>query len=155
MPKRFRGRSWALQRIAQHAQPRREAARLVRWFESKGIYSSSSSDEQLPPDLSDVQELRVKLIRQRFPPLGDPPLHVEGWCPSDPQYRLLCALERDVVRGVGWTEFHERTAVIVKTTGGLLLASYYVEHARSITEGRRSLVPTESLPDALRLDHDH
>lgn len=57
----FKGRSWALQKIAAHDRPLAEAKRLVEWFHRQGV-AEAVDGEEIGHD--SVQELRVKLIRR-------------------------------------------------------------------------------------------
>lgn len=145
MPGRFRDKAWALRKIEAASKPTVEARRLIEWFESKGVYATAKSSSKADPDLSDVQELRVRLYRKK----GN-----RGWHPSDPQYRLLNALERDVATGsVDWNEFNTKSAIVAKTTHGLLPNSYYREQERILAAGKPSLQSGTTISPALRIDH--
>jgi hypothetical protein len=61
MPGRFKGRSWARERIRRDPRPLKEAKRLVDWFRKQGLEIDSHEGAI---DFSAVQELRVKIIRK-------------------------------------------------------------------------------------------
>lgn len=145
MPGRFKDKAWALRKIEAARNPTKEARRLIEWFESKGVYTTTNSEDREEPDLSDVQVLRVQLYRKN----GS-----RGWHPSDPQYRLLNALERDVATGgVDWTEFHTRASIVAKTVGGLLPNSYYLEQEKILAEGKQAFQSKSTLSPALQINY--
>jgi hypothetical protein len=90
-------RHYAVHRIQQARSPKGEAKRLIRgYLQGTSVIAPSSQ-----PDLGDVVEVRVRLIRR------------DHWL--DPQVRrLLGALERAVARGLMGAEFQRRVAVIVQ-----------------------------------------
>jgi len=59
MPGRFKGRSWARERIRRDPRPLKEAKRLVDWFRKQGLEIDSHDI-----DFSAVQELRVRILRK-------------------------------------------------------------------------------------------
>ena len=59
MPGRFKGRSWARERIRRDPRPLKEAKRLVDWFRKQDL--ALESDDI---DFSDVQELRARILRK-------------------------------------------------------------------------------------------
>lgn len=174
MPKRFKDRKWALERIANAKSPTREAKRLIKWFTERGTYKGAvlASDnpatddieddgtqlvwyvprhngvgDALPQprkkvldcepgdtsvDLSDVHELRVALYLKNGR---------HGWHLSDPQYRLLNALECDVAKGkvTDREDFNKRAAILTNCTGGLLANSYCVRQAKILAGGQQAL----------------
>lgn len=82
------------EKIEQARQPGREADRLIQWIQSQ---ASKTGDDQ--PDLSDVQELHVKLCRRDG-----------GVWP--PQSRMLADLERAVIDGLDRETFDNAAAGI-------------------------------------------
>ena len=99
-------------RIRQARSPRAEAKKLIA-----GYLRASIAIRAEAPDFSDVQELRVKLIRRDY------------WL--DPQVsRLLTDLDRAVVRGLTRAEFHRRAELIVKLRPTLPVAWRKAEAAR-------------------------
>src|SRR5512134_2491977 len=90
-------RHYAVHRIQQARSPNGEAKRLIRgYLQGASVIAPSSQ-----PDLGDVVEVRVRLIRR------------DHWL--DPQVRrLLGALERAVARGLAHPEFQRQVAVIVQ-----------------------------------------
>jgi hypothetical protein len=88
-------RHYAVHRIQQARSPKVEAKRLIQGYRQGAVALSTQ------PDLSDVEELRVRLIRR------------DHWL--DPQVRrLLGVLDRAVACGLSRSEFQRRVAVIVQ-----------------------------------------
>jgi hypothetical protein len=90
-------RHYAVHRIQQARSPKGEAKRLIRgYLQGASVIAPSSQ-----PDLSDVVEVHVRLIRR------------DHWL--DPQVRrLLGALERAVARGLTCAEFQRQVADVVQ-----------------------------------------
>lgn len=98
-------------------------------------------------DPSDVHELRVRLYRKRG---------CNGWPTSDPQYRLLNELDRDVANGdvTSRTEFNKRSAVIEGVNDGWNVKRYHDQQAAILAEGKRDLGTSGgTLSPALRINH--
>src|SRR5512134_961099 len=88
-------RHYAVHRIQQARSPKGEVKRLIRGYLQGAVAVSNQ------PDLSDAEEVRVRLIRR------------DHWL--DPQVcRLLGALDRAVARGLAHPEFQRRVAVILQ-----------------------------------------
>lgn len=98
MPKIFKGRSWALDRIRRAKIPGYEAKRLVTVLRNKGVIAGVSDDGE--PDYSDVQELRVRIIRA-------------AGIVDAPQSSLLGKMDRMVARGEMDRAAFNRTAALV------------------------------------------
>lgn len=62
LPGTFKGRAWAHGKITAAKAPGREARRLVEWFRRQDVTGSEPDADHI--DHSDVQELRVKILRR-------------------------------------------------------------------------------------------
>lgn len=93
-------RRFAYRSLRRAGQPVREAKRIVQQYEADVIGVERDADQLV--DLSDVQELRVKLIRRDY----------GIWSPHTD---YLARMENDILTdGMSWEEFKRRSVVVMK-----------------------------------------
>jgi hypothetical protein len=90
----------AYQKVRSAKQPIKEAKRIVQHHEANRL--DVAAEYQRPVELSDVQELRVKLIRRDY----------GIWSPHTD---YLHRMEKDILTtGMSWEEYERRAVVVMK-----------------------------------------
>lgn len=127
-----------LRAIEASKSPGQAVNGLIREYQGRKVQAAETSPLA---DLSDVQELRVKLYRAR----GS-----SAWFPSDPQAMALARLDRAVVAGFTLAEFEDRAREI--TAMPLPYPKHLLEDEKLGMGGHdeRNLVTTGECPEHMK-----